>query len=579
MKTSDSLITGSLLSEYEDAYARYFVEFIKAYRRAGIPTDYVSMQNEPLYQPGDYPGMGVFPPQEAEFIRARLGPALRAAGLKTKILAYDHNWDIPDYPEAIRSDRAAARYSVGTAWHCYAGEVVTQSVSHNAYPRAQSFETECSGGDWQGTQTEAFSRTMDLVINVPRNWGQSVVLWNLALDENSGPHVGGCTTCRGVVTVNSNKTVTKNLDYWALAQASRFVRPGAVRIGSSSLVDVDQGGVRNVTFRNPDGSLIMIAHNPASTAKSVDVAVGDRHFSTRLAAGSAATYRWRAATSVAPTGGRDLGWVDLDFGRGPRGTPSGRLVQSVGRDVLDHLTQVRLVDHWLIYSTPYGSRVDRSAPVTTLPRNGWTFSSAGTVPVDSDRYENLTDANPASRWSSGKGQGRGMSLTLDLGQRQTFTEISLDSGTSIGDYLRRYLVQVSDEGQHWRDIARGPGHTGEMIIPLPPTSARYLRLVSEAEAGSWWSIHELNLRNAGGQARIESPGDTLITDDGRLTDGTPVVGYYNAGDSHVVVPWPVEGFEYSYRLPPTAAVTLAVAAGPVRSVSGPPARTGGAERR
>ena len=104
----------------------------------------------------------------------------------------------------------------GTAWHCYAGEVSAQSVSHNNYPHAQAFLTECSGGDWQGTPDEAFDLTMDSVIGVPRNWGQSVILWNLALDQRNGPFIGGCTTCRGVVTVNDDGTVTKNLEYWAL---------------------------------------------------------------------------------------------------------------------------------------------------------------------------------------------------------------------------------------------------------------------------------------------------------------------------------------------------------------------------
>ena len=230
MKTSDSLITGHLLPQYEHAYAQYFVKFIQAYREAGIPTDYVSMQNEPLYEPGDYPGMGVFPPQEAEFIAARLTPALRGAGLQTKILAYDHNWDIPDYPEAVHS--AVAPYTVGTAWHCYAGEVVSQSVSHNNYPQAQAFLTECSGGDWQGDRTRAFKLSMDSVINVPRNWGQSVVLWNLALDQDHGPHVGGCTDCRGLVTTHSDGTVTKEPGLLG-ARPGQSVRPtgrGADRI-------------------------------------------------------------------------------------------------------------------------------------------------------------------------------------------------------------------------------------------------------------------------------------------------------------------------------------------------------------
>ncbi len=534
------------------------MKFIQAYRRAGIPTDYLSVQNEPLYEPADYPGMGMFPDQQGRFIAGSLAPALQAAGLDdTKILAYDHNWDIPDYPEAIYSQPAAANPVTGTAWHCYAGDVVAQSTSHNDYPHAQAFETECSGGTWQGTDQQAFAATMASVIDVPRNWGQSVVLWNLALDEKRGPYIGGCDTCRGVVTTHGDGTVTKNVDYWALGQASRFVHPGAVRIGSSSLAPGDQLGVSDVAFRNPDGSMIMIAYNSATRAKSFDVAVGNRHFSARLAPGAAATYRWRSPDRLPSP--RGLGFVDLDFGPGPAGTPTGHLVQSVGDEVIGQLSQVKLGDRWLAYSLPYGAELASTGPVTTLPRSGWAFSSSGTQPVDGESFANLVDGDLATRWSSGTGQSVGMSLSVDLGRAQTFDQISLDSGTSVGDYLRRYVVQVSDDGSSWRDVARGPGRTGEMIIALPPTTTRYLRLVSDASSGSWWSIHELNLRNSvAGSEGLPGPG--LIADSARL-HGHRVIGYYNAGTGPATVPWPVDGFGYAYRLPPTAAVTFVVLGG------------------
>ncbi len=557
MKDSDSMITGSLLQKYEKAYAQYFVKFVKAYRRAGVPTDFISMQNEPLYEPANYPGMGVMPDQQARFIGRQLAPALDAAGLRrTKILAYDHNWDVPDYPEAVYHDARAARVTTGTAWHCYGGDVIAQSVSHNDYPHAQAFETECSGGEWQGSDEDAFKQTMDSVINVPRNWGQSVVLWNLALDQDNGPFIGGCETCRGVVTTHSDGTVTKNLEFWALGQASRFVRPGAIRVGSSSLVSGAETGVRNVAFRNPDGSLVMIAHNSSDRAQSFDVAVGDRHFAATLAAGAAATYRWSAPARVSTAA--DLGWVDLDFGRGPKGTPTGRLVQSVGADVVSQLSQVKLGDRWLAYSLPYGAELQSSGTATTLSRGNWTFTSSGTQPVDGETYANLTDDDLSTRWSSGTGQSVGMSLTLDLGQQQTFSQISLNSGTSAGDYLRRYIAQVSDDKTTWRDVAQGPGRTGEMIIALPPTTARYVRLVSDASSGSWWSIHELNLRNAPAADTGVRPGRQLIGDSDRLGDGSAVQGYYNAGSRDASVPWPVDGFGYTYRLPPRAAVTFVV---------------------
>ena len=194
------------------------------------------MQNEPLYEPEDYPGMGVMPDQAAHFLGRHLGPALDRAGLDdTTILGYDHNWDITDYPEAIYSDRRAARYVPGTAWHCYAGEVSAQSVSHNNYPHAQAFQTECSGGDWQRATREAFELTMDSVIGVPRNWGQSVILWNLALDQTQRPvHRRLRRPVAGWSTVNERRHGDQ--EPGLLGPRPRQPvrrRPGAVRIGSS----------------------------------------------------------------------------------------------------------------------------------------------------------------------------------------------------------------------------------------------------------------------------------------------------------------------------------------------------------
>lgn len=555
MKDSDSLITGSLRKKYEQAYAQYFVKFIKGYAKAGIPTDYVSMQNEPLYEPENYPGMGVMPPQAARFLGRSLGPALDRAGLDdTTILGYDHNWDVTDYPEAIYHDQRAARYVPGTAWHCYGGKVSAQSVSHNDYPHAQAFLTECSGGEWQGTQDEAFDLTMDSVIGVPRNWGQSVVFWNLALDQANGPFIGGCETCRGVVTVNTEtNTVTKNLEYWALGHASRFVAPGAVRIGSSQPAG---SPVSNVAFRNRDGSIVVIAHNQGHQAQTVELGVGDRHVSVRLAAGAAATYRFRAPDRLAPVA--DLGWVDLDFGRGPAGTPGGRLTASVGPEVVDAMSQVKLGEDWLAYSLPYGASLRRSGDATTLDRTGWKLTAAGVTPTEDDPLGNMVDGSAATRWSSGEGQDTDMSLTVDLGAPRTFTEVSLDVGASTGDYLRSYLVQVSDDGDSWHSVARGPGRTGEMIIALPTTTARYVKISSAGQSGSWWSIAELNLRNAqlgNGSGPI---GRDLVRDSGTLGDGSRVVGYYNDGRRTQNVPWPVTGFGYDYRLPATAAVTFVI---------------------
>lgn len=170
----------------------------------------------------------------------------------------------------------------------------------------------------------------------------------------------------------------------------------------------------------------------------------------------------------------------------------------------------------------------------------------------------MLDGDPATRWSSGEGQDTDMSVTVDLGSRQTFTELSLEVGASIGDFPRSYLLQISEDGVSWRSIARGPGRTGELVVALPETTARYVRIASTAESRSWWSIAELNLRHVDLSASGEPAGENLIRDRGRLSDGSEVVGYYNDGPETATVPWPVDGFWYDYRLPPTAAATFVV---------------------
>ena len=367
--------------------------------------------------------------------------------------------------------------------------------------------------------------------------------------------------CRGVVTVNDDGSVTKEMEYWALGHATRFVRPGSVRIGSSvhptaAGPAAANRGLTNVAYQAPDGSQVLIAHNATEAAQTFDVQVGDRHFTATLAAGAAATYRWRAPDRLRPA---DLGWVDLDFGRGPAGTPTGRLTASVGPEVLGALTQVKLDGQWVGYTQPYGAELRRGA-AQTLTRTGWTVSTTGMSPEDEEPVAQLLDGDPKTRWSSGTGQTDKMSLTLDLGAPTTFSEIALDTAGSSGDYLRRYSVEVSDDGTTWNEIARGTGKpttAGIMTIALPATTATQLRLKSTSTSGSWWSIHELNLRSAQ-PAADSTPGRGLITDTATLPDGTAITGYLNAGKRPAVVPWPVAGFGYTYWLPPRAAVTFAV---------------------
>jgi glucosylceramidase len=300
MKTSGSMIGGTLLPSSFEPLARYFVRFVRAYEGAGVPIFAVTPQNEPRNIPVDYPGMGMTAEEQSTFVREYLGPAFRKANLATKIMIFDHNWDMLDFPATVLSDPGAAEFVAGTAIHCYGGDPAAQSKLNDRYPAKGIWLTECSGGAWQ--KGNLLVAQASLIIETTRNWAKSVVLWNLALDQNHGPHLGGCTNCRAVVTLDDSSspaTVIPTVDFTVLAHASKFVLPGAFRIDSNSS---EQTPLEHVAFRNSDGSIVLLALNPADTPVSFNIAWQGQYASYTVAPSAVVTFRWPAKSKLAHTG-------------------------------------------------------------------------------------------------------------------------------------------------------------------------------------------------------------------------------------------------------------------------------------
>lgn len=296
MKTSDSMIQGALLPSAYEPLAKYFVEFIKAYETAGVPIYAVTMQNEPLNVPHDYPGMGMSAGEQTNFLRDHLGPAFRKAGLTSKIMVFDHNWDLIDFPIQVLSDTQAADIAVGTAIHCYGGAVTAQSELHSRFPEKGIWLTECSGGDWQ--KGKLLEEQMQLIINAARNWAKSIVLWNLALNQNHQPYLGGCSNCRGVVTINdavSPAQITQTVDFTALGHASKFVAPAAHRVESNTF---GRGSLEDVAFRNPDGSIALIVLNSGGESVTFNIGWKGQYAPYKLAPAAVATFRWSSVPNV-----------------------------------------------------------------------------------------------------------------------------------------------------------------------------------------------------------------------------------------------------------------------------------------
>jgi glucosylceramidase len=290
MKTSGSLFGGSLEPAAYPAYATYFARFVQAYAAEGVPIDAVTLQNEPHFESASYPSMRLEAAEAATFVRDYLGPGFARAGIGTKLLVGDHNWDEPAYPLAVLDDAGARPYVAGSAFHCYAGDVAAQSSVQLAYPGKDIYFTECSGGGW-ATDFGANLRwaMRNLVIGATRNWARTVLLWNLALDSQGGPQNGGCPNCRGVVTVKNASAVAYNVEYYALGHASKFVASGARRIASTGAVGT---GLQHVAFRNFDGSKVLLVLNDGAGTQAFSVTWGGQAFSTSLPAGAVATFTW-----------------------------------------------------------------------------------------------------------------------------------------------------------------------------------------------------------------------------------------------------------------------------------------------
>ncbi len=296
-----SMMGGSLLMTQpnETAFANYFVKYIQAYAAAGVPIDYISLQNEPLNPTTAYPSMGMTDAQQLAVLQSSVLSALASNNLTTKVFVWDHNWDTPSYPEYVLSGLTAQQLTqvAGTAWHGYGGAPGAQQIVQNEFPSLGTWETEHSGGTWISDQ---FYSDFVEITEVLRNSAKSYVKWSLALDQNLGPNLtqdapplGGCNTCTPIVTVNNTTgAVTKDIEYYTLGQYSKYVLPGAVRIYSS-----DTPAIASVAFQNPDGSTALIAYNVSTSSQSFQVQWGTQSFSYSLPALAAATFIWTGTQS------------------------------------------------------------------------------------------------------------------------------------------------------------------------------------------------------------------------------------------------------------------------------------------
>ena len=300
MKSNASMIgqvtggtAGTLLPAMDAAWAQYFVKTLQGYQAAGVTVDYLSAQNEPLYAAPGYPGMTMTAADQTTLLRDQLLPALANAGLTTKVLVYDHNWDTPTYPQTVLTDStlAGSAQIAGIAWHGYGGTPGAMNAMHNQFPGTGQYMTEHSGGTWVTNQVK---QDFEEITQVMRNWGKAYVKWSLALNENRGPNDGGCNTCSAPITVNSSTgAVTYNPEFYTLGQFSKYILPGASRVYSSNAA-----GLVSSAYVNPDGSRALVVFNDTSAPLYFQTQWGGQLMATSLASYTGATYTWSGTQST-----------------------------------------------------------------------------------------------------------------------------------------------------------------------------------------------------------------------------------------------------------------------------------------
>ncbi|MCD9577251.1 RICIN domain-containing protein [Flavobacterium soyae] len=293
MKTNGSWIGGSLQTQYYAAYARYFVKYIAAMQAQGIPIWGITPQNEPE-NPHNEPSMLMNSTEQKNFINQQLGPQLAAAGYGgVKIIAFDHNCNNTAYPIDVLNNSS---YVDGAAFHLYLGNISAMSTVRNSTNKNVYFTEQYtgSGGSFGG---DFGWHMQNVVIGSTNNWSKTVLEWNAANNSSLGPRTpGGCNTCLGAITVNNSTSYTKNVAYYIIGQISKYVKPGAVRIGSSST----NGSILSVGFKNPDGSTALVIYNSGGS-NTIKVVSGSSAFNYTVPGSSAVTFTWGAGTPP-PTG-------------------------------------------------------------------------------------------------------------------------------------------------------------------------------------------------------------------------------------------------------------------------------------
>jgi glucosylceramidase len=274
MKTNGQMDNGGKLKpDCRDAWANYYVRYIQAYEKDGIPIWGLTVQNEPAATQ-TWDSCVYTADEERDFVRDHLGPTIEKSGLGTHIMVWDHNRDIMfDRARTVLDDPAAAKYVWGVAFHWYVADLFdnVQRV-HDAYPDKNLLLTE--GCQESGTHLHEWAvgeRYGHAMVEDLNHWSVGWVDWNMVLDQTGGPNHVGNFTSAPIIANTDTGTLTYNPSYYYLGQFAKFVRPGAVRILAAPTSD----SLETTAFLNTDGSIVVVVMNRTELPVRFALRLGD----------------------------------------------------------------------------------------------------------------------------------------------------------------------------------------------------------------------------------------------------------------------------------------------------------------
>ena len=312
MKTNNSLIGGGSLitpatdSRYYQAYADYFAKYVQAYAANGITINDVSIQNEPL-NPAAFEATTYTAAQMGDFIGNYLGPTFAADGIGARIRGYEHNRDTWTYPVDMLNNAATLPYVAGIDFHpyecdfgqsyCDTANLGLFNQSKPGYSTWMSEHTDLGVGvasDYAGDERWGSEMVSEML-----NGEGGYIYWNMVLDQTGGPVSSLSAAQEPMVIVDTSgatATVSYMPKFYEMEQFSKFVRPGAYRIGSTGGANND--GISSVAFKNTDGTEVLEVVNTSGSAKTLKVGEAGSTFSRSVAAHSTNTFTWSAPVNT-----------------------------------------------------------------------------------------------------------------------------------------------------------------------------------------------------------------------------------------------------------------------------------------